>query len=238
MLGDELLDPLLAVGNKALDCGYEDELKLAILITDTVLTQRKRSRAGWRLRARTLEAMGAETAAVEAYGHYLDLTDEDGFGVAAKTAGLRVGAERQSELLRKLERDCPEAAAFAGRSVTESWAEGLALHGRGDWNEARPRLIGALLTQDRVGAPVPEIQEALAQYLGLALEVSGAAGSGGSPAATRAPAISPSSRTSSRSTPSSAGPGCAARSSTPPSAASNGPRSASSVTASRASRSA
>ncbi|MFF3058039.1 hypothetical protein [Streptomyces sp. NPDC057909] len=181
VLGDELLDPLLAVGNKALDCGYEDELKLAILITDTVLTQRKRSRAGWRLRARTLEAMGAETAAVEAYGHYLDLTDEDGFGVAAKTAGLRVGAERQSELLRKLERDCPEAAAFAGRSVTESWAEGLALHGRGDWNAARPRLIGALLTQDRVGAPVPEIQEALAQYLGLALEVSGAAGSGGNP---------------------------------------------------------
>lgn len=131
VLGDELLDPLLAVGNKALDCGYEDELKLAILITDTVLTQRKRSRAGWRLRARTLEAMGAETAAVEAYGHYLDLTDEDGFGVAAKTAGLRVGAERQSELLRKLERDCPEAAAFVGRSVTESWAEGLALQGRG-----------------------------------------------------------------------------------------------------------
>ncbi|MGW1547076.1 hypothetical protein [Streptomyces sp. NPDC002346] len=182
VLGDALLDPLLAVGNKALDCGYEDELKLAILITDTVLTQRRRSRAGWRLRARTLEAMGAEDAAVEAYERYLGLTDEDGFGVAAKIAGLRAGAERQDELLRKLERDCPEAGEFTGRSVTESWAEGLELQARGDWRAARPRLIGALLTQDRAGAPVPEIQEAASQYLGLAMEAGGLAGSGaGSP---------------------------------------------------------
>lgn len=184
VLGDQLLDPLLAVGNKALDCGYEDELKLAVLVTDTVLTQRRRSRAAWRLRARALEAMGAETDAVEAYERYLALTDDDGFGIAAKTAGLRAGAERQDELLRKLEQDCPEAAGFADGPVTDTWAEGLALHGSGDWNRARSRLIGALLAQHRSGAPVPEIQEALAQYLGLALEACGAPGSGGSPRTT------------------------------------------------------
>lgn len=184
ILGDQLLDPLLAVGNKALDCGYEDELKLAALVTDTVLTQRRRSRAAWRLRARVLEAMGAEADAVEAYERYLDLTDDDGFGIAARTAGLRAGAERQDELLRMLERDCPEAAGFAGGPVTDTWAEGLALHARGDWNRARSRLIGALLAQDRSGAPVPEIQEALAQYLGLALEAGGAPGSGGVPRTT------------------------------------------------------
>ncbi|MFF1836850.1 hypothetical protein ACFVXE_21990 [Streptomyces sp. NPDC058231] len=190
VLGDALLNPLLAVGNKALDCGYEDELKLAILITDTVLTQRKRSRAGWRLRARTLEAMGAEAAAVDAYEHYLALTEDDGFGVAAKIAGLRVGAERQNELLRKLERDCPEAAAFAGRSVTASWAEGLALRERGDWQAARPRLIGALMAQARSGAPVPEIQEAASQYLALAMEAGGMAGSGAAgPADPTGPAL-------------------------------------------------
>lgn len=182
VLGDKLLDPLLAVGNKALDCGYEDELKLAVLITDTVLTQRKRSRAAWRLRARALEAMGAENEAVEAYERYLGLTDEDGFGIAAKTAGLRAGAESRGELLRKLEQGCPEAAAHAGASITDTWAEGLALAGRGDWNRARSRLIGALIAQDRTGAPVPETQEALGQYIGLALAAAGAPGSGGRPA--------------------------------------------------------
>ncbi|ROQ66556.1 hypothetical protein EDD93_0964 [Streptomyces sp. 840.1] len=178
VIGDRLMDPLLAVGGKALDCGYEDELKLALLVADTVLTQRTRSRAAWRLRARVLEAVGAEADAVEAYGRYLALTDDDGFGIAARTAGLRAGAEHQDELLRMLERDCPEAAGFAGGPVTDTWAEGLALHARGDWNRARSRLIGALLAQDRSGAPVPEIQEALAHYLGLALEAGGAPGSG------------------------------------------------------------
>ncbi|WNI29686.1 hypothetical protein [Streptomyces sp. ITFR-6] len=89
--------------------------------------------------------------------------------------------ESQGELLRMLERDCPEATGFAGGPATDTWAEGLALHARGDWNRARSRLIGALLAQDRSGAPVPEIQEALAHYLGLALEADGAPGSGATP---------------------------------------------------------
>ncbi|MEU2130818.1 hypothetical protein [Streptomyces sp. NPDC018352] len=172
-LADELIDPLLAVGNKALDCGYEDELKLAVLIGDTVLTQRKGSRAGWRLRARTLEAMGAEDAAIEAYERYLSFTEDDGFGVAAKVVGLRAGARLQDELLRRLERDCPAAAEHAARPVTESWAEGLALQARGDRRRAEPLLVGALLAQERTGAPVTEIQEATSQYLALAMEAAG-----------------------------------------------------------------
>ncbi|MGW1427118.1 hypothetical protein ACWD6K_00640 [Streptomyces sp. NPDC002431] len=172
-LPDALVDPLLTVGNKALDCGYEDELKLALRIADTVLTQRKGSRAGWRLRARTLEAMGAEAAAVEAYERYLSFTKDDGFGVANRIAGIRAGGERQDELLRRLERDCPAAAEYADRPVTESWAEGLARHARGDLAGAEPRLVGALLAQERSGAPVQEIQEAAGQYLALALETAG-----------------------------------------------------------------
>ncbi|MGJ3560697.1 hypothetical protein ACR6C2_28705 [Streptomyces sp. INA 01156] len=87
---NDVLDALLAVANKALECGYDDELDLALVISDTVLAQRRNSRAGWRLRARLMEALGDETEAVPAYERYLGLTDSDGFGVAAKIAGLRV----------------------------------------------------------------------------------------------------------------------------------------------------
>lgn len=188
LLGDALMDPLLAVGNKALDCGYEDETKLALLVADTVLTQRKRSRAGWRLRARVLEAMGAESAAVAAFERYLELTEEDGFGVAAKLAGLREGARLQAELVQRLATGCPEAREFADGSVTDSWAQGLELHARGARDEARPLLIGALLAQIGADAPVNEIQQTLAHYLGLLREEAGVAGGGSAPTAGRAPA--------------------------------------------------
>lgn len=188
LLGDALMDPLLAVGNKALDCGYEDETKLALMVADTVLTQRKRSRAGWRLRARVLEAMGAESAAVAAYERYLELTDDDGFGVAAKVAGLREGARLQAELVRRLAAGCPGAGEFADRSVTDTWAQGLELHARGAWGEARPRLIGALVAQTGADAPVDEIQQTLSHYLALAREEAGVAGGGSAPTAGRTPA--------------------------------------------------
>lgn len=92
----ELLDALLAVANKALECGYDDELNLALIISDTVLAQRKNSRAGWRLRARLLEVLGEEAEALEAYERYLDLTDDDGFGVRARIAGLRIAGRRSA----------------------------------------------------------------------------------------------------------------------------------------------
>ncbi|NNN31637.1 hypothetical protein HLK59_14935 [Streptomyces sp. S3(2020)] len=163
----ELLDALLAVANKALECGYDDELDLALVISDTVLAQRRNSRAGWRLRARLLEALGEETEAVEAYEKYLALTDDDGFGVRAKIAGLRVAADKERELLALLKRQSPRAAEFTRRPATDVWAEGLAAHAVGDWTEAEPRLVGALLTLAAEGAPVADRQELLSQYLDL-----------------------------------------------------------------------
>ncbi|MER6181209.1 glycosyltransferase family 29 protein [Streptomyces sp. NPDC001652] len=163
----ELLDALLAVANKALECGYDDELDLALVISDTVLAQRKNSRAGWRLRARLLEALGEESEAVEAYEKYLALTDDDGFGVRAKIAGLRVAADKERELLALLKRQSPRAAEFTRRAATDVWAEGLAAHAVGDWAEAEPRLVGALLTLAAEGAPVADRQELLSQYLDL-----------------------------------------------------------------------
>ncbi|MFD6322628.1 glycosyltransferase family 29 protein [Streptomyces sp. NPDC058442] len=164
---NDVLDALLAVANKALECGYDDELDLALVISDTVLAQRRNSRAGWRLRARLMEALGDETEAVPAYERYLGLTDSDGFGVAAKIAGLRVAGERDRELLTLLRRQCPRAEEFVRGPATDVWAEGLAAHAVGDWPEAEPRMVGALLALAAEGAPVADRQELLGQYLEL-----------------------------------------------------------------------
>ncbi|MFF6993604.1 glycosyltransferase family 29 protein [Streptomyces sp. NPDC008313] len=166
-ISGEVLDALLAVANKALECGYDDELNLALVISDTALAQRKNSRAGWRLRARLMEALGDETEAVEAYEKYLTLTDDDGFGVRARVAGLRLAAERERELLDLLRREVPGAADHAGRPATDVWAQGLAAHTAGDRAAAEPLLVGALLAQAAEGAPVTDRQELLSQYLDL-----------------------------------------------------------------------
>ncbi|MXM67206.1 hypothetical protein GR925_28190 [Streptomyces sp. HUCO-GS316] len=166
-IGNELLDALLAVANKALECGYDDELNLALVISDTVLAQRKNSRAGWRLRARLLETLGEETEALQAYERYLGLTDEDGFGVRARVAGLRVAGEAERELFALLKRQVPGAQEFTRRPATDMWAEGLAAHAVGDWAQAEPRLVGALLALAAEDAPVNDRQELLSQYLDL-----------------------------------------------------------------------
>ncbi|MGW2384501.1 glycosyltransferase family 29 protein [Streptomyces sp. NPDC001658] len=163
----ELLDALLAVANKALECGYDDELNLALVISDTVLAQRKNSRAGWRLRARLLETLGEDGEALEAYERYLALTDDDGFGVRARIDGLRSAAGTERELYALLGRQCPRAGEFTGAPATEVWAEGLAAHAVGDWTEAEPRLVGALLSLAAENAPVQDRQELLSQYLDL-----------------------------------------------------------------------
>ncbi|WP_250403943.1 glycosyltransferase family 29 protein [Streptomyces cellostaticus] len=172
-LSNDLLDALLAVAGKALECGYDDELRLALRISDTVLDRRRNSRAGWRLRARVLEALGDEPEAVEAYERYLELTEEDGFGVAARITGLRRAAERERDLLALLERQCPRAADFAGGPATDVWAEGLDLYARGDRDAAEPRLVGALLALAAEQAPVADRQELLGQYLELRTGVPG-----------------------------------------------------------------
>ncbi|MFI6021759.1 hypothetical protein ACIBCP_29510 [Streptomyces sp. NPDC051287] len=166
-INNDLLDALLAVANKALECGYGDELNLALVISDTVLAQRKNSRAGWRLRARILEGLGEEAEAVEAYERYLELTKDDGFGVANRISGMRRAGERENELLALLGRQVPAAAEYRRESATAVWAEGLALRAAGDWKAAEPRLVGALLALAEDEAPVDDRQELLSQYLDL-----------------------------------------------------------------------
>jgi tetratricopeptide (TPR) repeat protein len=166
-LSNDLLDALLAVADKALQCGYDDELDLALVISDTVLEQRKNSRAGWRMRARLMDALGEEAEAVAAYERYLGLTDDDAFGVSAKIAGLRAAGEKEQELLALLSRQCPRAEEFAHTPATELWAEGLAANAVGDWAEAEPRMVGALLALAAEEAPVADRQELLAQYLDM-----------------------------------------------------------------------
>lgn len=166
-LDNALLDALLTVAHKALDCGYEDEQRLAACVSETLVTLRAGSRAAWRLHARVLETSGAESAALVAYERYLDLTEQDGFGVRPKVNGMRVAAERRHTLLRRLAADCPRAAVHRGAPVTETWTEGLDLAARGDWESARALLTGALLTLGD-GASADEFQDALGQYLDLA----------------------------------------------------------------------
>ena len=167
-LGNEVLDALLDVGDKAVVCAYDDELNLALLITDTILHQRRNSRAGWRLRGRVLEALGRPETAAEAYERYLDLTQDDGFGVRARVDGIHAATGARTELLALLGRTVPGAARFGDGPATDVWAEGLAAHAVGDHDGARARLVGALLAMDRQDAPEQEIQEALAHYLDLA----------------------------------------------------------------------
>lgn len=113
-LSAELLDALLDVGGKALECGPE-EWKLAVLVSDTVLTHRGESRAGWRLRGRALEAVGDGAGAVDAYTRYLARTDHDTFGVAARITGLEAALPLQRELVRLLDHLAP-ATTEAGRT--------------------------------------------------------------------------------------------------------------------------
>lgn len=167
-IGNGVLDALLAVGNKAVVCAYDDELNLTVLITDTILHQRRNSRAGWRLRGRVLEAMGLPEAAAEAYERYLELTKDDGFGVRARVDGIHAATRARAELLTLLERTAPESARFGAGPATDAWADGLAAHAAGDHAGARARLVGALRAMDREGSPEQEVQEAFAQYLDLA----------------------------------------------------------------------
>ncbi|MGW0929684.1 glycosyltransferase family 29 protein [Streptomyces sp. NPDC002644] len=169
-LSNDVLDALVSVADKALHCGYDDERRLAEQISRTVLALRENSRAGWRLRARVLEAMGDETAAVEAFERYRSLTANDGTGVGAKIAGLRFAAGREAELLELLGRDCPAAKDVPARPVTELWTDGLELRARGGEEEARPLLVAALLEHARSGAPVTDRQDLLAQYMDLRVQ--------------------------------------------------------------------
>ncbi|MFD4524560.1 glycosyltransferase family 29 protein [Streptomyces sp. NPDC058470] len=168
-IDDALLDALLAVAEKALECGDEEELKLALVVSDAVLAERRKSRAGWRLRAQTLDALDRDVEALEAYEQYLWLTDSDKFGLGPRIGVLRTVTGRERELLDLLKGQVPRAQEFAGgrRPATELWAEGLALHAAGDRPRAEPLLVGALLALAAGGATAGDRQDLLSQYMDL-----------------------------------------------------------------------
>ncbi|MFI6939453.1 glycosyltransferase family 29 protein [Streptomyces sp. NPDC050418] len=166
-LDSGLLDALLAVADRALRCGYGDELELAATIADTVLGLRKNSRAGWRLRGRVLEAQGRPAEAVEAYERHLELVTEDGYGVRARVAGINAATGARAGLLALLRTSVDGADAHSTGPATGTWAEGLAAYDAGDHAGGRARMAGALLAMDRTGAPDHEVQEALGHYLDL-----------------------------------------------------------------------
>ncbi|MYR26713.1 MULTISPECIES: glycosyltransferase family 29 protein [unclassified Streptomyces] len=167
-LDNALLDALLAVGGKALDCGYEDERALADVVSRCLVALRKGSRAAWRLRGRVLEAQGAYAEAADAYDEYLSRTEEDGFGVRARVAGLRVAAERERELAGLLAAARPGAGAYREEPLTETWFDGLELVARGELDGAHDRFAGALLgLADR--GEWREFQDALGRTLDVSL---------------------------------------------------------------------
>ncbi|WP_431034065.1 hypothetical protein ACQYWQ_10700 [Streptomyces sp. P6-2-1] len=167
-LDNALLDALLAVGGKALDCGYEDERALADVVSRCLIALRKGSRAAWRLRGRVLEAQGAFDEAADAYGEYLARTEEDGFGVRARVAGLRLAAERERDLAGLLAAARPGAEAFRAEPLTETWFDGLEHVARGETDAAQDRFAGALLgLADR--GEWREFQDALGRALDVSL---------------------------------------------------------------------
>ncbi|MEV6110605.1 hypothetical protein AB0M28_38785 [Streptomyces sp. NPDC051940] len=70
-LSAEGFDALLRAGRAALDGGRPG---LALELADAALAGRRKSRAGWRLRAGALDALGRHTSALEAYERHRALT--------------------------------------------------------------------------------------------------------------------------------------------------------------------
>lgn len=165
----EIFDALLTVGNKAIDVRGADELTLAQQITDAVLSVRKQSRAGWKLRARLTEVLGDDAATIEAYERYLALTKTDDLNIAGRISKLRDSGARLSETLRLLEKESPASRELRGAPDTELWGAGLALMDAGDWERAQPRLVAALVAMEEQGRPSPEVRSALTDFVSFRL---------------------------------------------------------------------
>jgi hypothetical protein len=73
---DDLLDALVKAGEAALSAGAAGR-NLALTVASTVLPLRPNHRAGWRLRARALEAEGDTEAALAAYDRCVELAPHD-----------------------------------------------------------------------------------------------------------------------------------------------------------------
>lgn len=166
----EVFDALLEVGNKAVDVQGADELQLATRITETVLGVRKQSRAGWRLRARLMDALGDDAATIAAYERFLALTPNDDLNIAGRITKLRESGERLARTLQLLQQEAPGSREFAGVPETELWAEGLALKDAGDWERAEPRLVAALVGMSEQEGSATSVRAALTDYVNLRLE--------------------------------------------------------------------
>lgn len=153
-----------------MDVRGADELRLATRITETIFGVRKQSRAGWRLRARLMDALGDDAATIAAYERFLALTPNDDLNIAGRITKLQESGERLAETLELLQHEAPGAREFQGVPDTELWAEGLALKEAGDWERAEPRLVAALVSMTEQDRPATSVRAALTDYVNLRLE--------------------------------------------------------------------
>ncbi|MCE7082706.1 glycosyltransferase family 29 protein [Streptomyces sp. ST2-7A] len=156
-----VFEGLLRVGQAAVDTGVPEALELARRVTDTVLGAREGSRAGWRLRARVLEALGDDRGAVEAHGRYLALCTIDDVGTGARITALRESREQLEKCVAELLRACPGAARHTAAPPTESRAAAGRARDAGDLAGAAEHLIAASAAMLAADRPLGELSEAL-----------------------------------------------------------------------------
>lgn len=166
----ELFEALLQAGRAAAAVGTEDALRLALRVTDTLIAARAKSRAGWRLRARTLEALGDDAAAVEAHQRYLKLCAVDDLGIASRISGLRRSRQRLTECVQLLRERHPGHRSAAARPDIELWSEGMAAWDRGEHTSAAGTLVAALVAMSEAGRPLGELSTALGTVIDLEAE--------------------------------------------------------------------
>lgn len=169
----ELFEALLQAGRAAAAVGTEELLRLALRVTDTVLEARRKSRAGWRLRGRVLEALGEDLDAIDAHERYRELCAVDDVGIGARITGLRESRKQLGVCLELLLDRCPAAAEAAGRDPVELWSRGLELRGRGEPERAEPLLVAALAAMVEAERPIGELGSALVTVIDTVLEGTG-----------------------------------------------------------------
>ncbi|MCT2592966.1 hypothetical protein LHJ74_27980 [Streptomyces sp. N2-109] len=91
LLSTRTFDALLPAGDAALRAGGPREADLALRLAGTALEMRDKSKGGWRLRARALEALERPVEAAEAYERYLGLSQ----GPAAEEVALHMRTLRE-----------------------------------------------------------------------------------------------------------------------------------------------
>ncbi|MEU3252726.1 hypothetical protein [Streptomyces sp. NPDC006997] len=123
-------DALLQVGERALEAGGPDELRLALDLAEVSAALRQRSKGAWRLRGLALDGLGRDAEALESYERYLALLPDPAHAaprVARRTATLRGRRTCLAEATALLPGPAVTAPEFAARV-----REHTARHGLGD----------------------------------------------------------------------------------------------------------